>query len=96
MSSKAAVAGFKKCSRVHNDKSVYDFVHHADSIGCSPGLQVLKLEMCKQRRGTRGRSREGCGELRVIALSPVKILRCCWWGSHTTAVYSSTGRTRLL
>ena len=32
MSSRAAVAAFMKCSRVHIDKSVYDFVHHADSV----------------------------------------------------------------
>ena len=32
MSSRAAVAGFKKCSRVHIDKPVYNFVHHADSV----------------------------------------------------------------
>ena len=31
MSSRAAVTGFKKCSRFPIDKSVYDFVHHADS-----------------------------------------------------------------
>ena len=30
-SRRAAVAGFKKCSRVHIDKSVYDFAHRADS-----------------------------------------------------------------
>ena len=32
MSSTAAVAGFKKCCRVHIDKSVYDSVHRADSV----------------------------------------------------------------
>ena len=32
MSSRAAVAGSKKCSRVHIDKSVYDFVNHADCL----------------------------------------------------------------
>ena len=32
MSSRAAVAGFKKCSRVHIDKYVYDVVHHVDSV----------------------------------------------------------------
>ena len=32
MSSRAEVAGFKKCSRVHTEKSAYDFVHHADSV----------------------------------------------------------------
>ena len=32
MSSRAVFAGFKKCIRVHIDKSVYDFVHHADSV----------------------------------------------------------------
>ena len=32
MSSRAVVAGSKKCSRVHIDKFVYDFVHHADSV----------------------------------------------------------------
>ena len=32
MSSRAVVAGFKKCSGVHIDKSVYDFVHHADRL----------------------------------------------------------------
>ena len=31
-SSRAAVAGFKKCSRIHIIKSVYNFVHHADSV----------------------------------------------------------------
>ena len=30
--SRAAVAEFKMCSRVHIDKSIYDFVHHADSV----------------------------------------------------------------
>ena len=55
MSSRAAVAGFKKCSWVHIDKSIYDFVHHADSVRCSHGLQVLKLELCDQCRDTRGR-----------------------------------------
>ena len=32
MSSRSAVAGFKKRSRVHIDKSVYDFIHHVDSV----------------------------------------------------------------
>ena len=32
MSSSAAVAGFKTCSRVHFDKSVYDVVHQVDSV----------------------------------------------------------------
>ena len=31
MSPRAEVTGFKKCSRDHIDKSVYDFVHHVDS-----------------------------------------------------------------
>ena len=56
MSSRAVVAGFKKCSRVHIDKSFYDFVHHTDFVWCSPGLQVLKSELCNQCRGTRGRA----------------------------------------
>ena len=32
MSSRVAAAGFKKCSRVHIDTSVYDFIHHDDSV----------------------------------------------------------------
>ena len=32
MSSRAAVAGFKKCNGVHINKSVYDFVYHVDSV----------------------------------------------------------------
>ena len=36
MSYRAAVAGFKKCSRVHIDKSVYDVIHYADSVYYSP------------------------------------------------------------
>ena len=56
MSSRAEVAVFKKCSRFHIDKSVYDFVHHVDSVRCSPGLKVLKLELCNQCRGTRRRA----------------------------------------
>ena len=31
ISSRAAVAGFKKCSMVYIDKSVYDCVPHVDS-----------------------------------------------------------------
>ena len=46
LSTRAAVAGFKRCSRDHTDKSVYDLVHHADSVGCSPALQILRLELC--------------------------------------------------
>ena len=32
MSSRAAVAGLKKCSRVHIDNSVHDFVHQTHWI----------------------------------------------------------------
>ena len=38
----AAVSGIEQtCSRVHTDKTVHDFVHHADFVCCLPGLQVL-------------------------------------------------------
>ena len=46
MSSNDVVAGFKKCSRVY----------HVYSVWCSPGLQILMLELCNQCRGTRGRA----------------------------------------
>ena len=49
MSSRAVVAGFKKCSRVHIDKSVYDYVHHTDSVWCSPaGSQVKAVQLMKR------------------------------------------------
>ena len=47
MSSRAAVAGFKKCSRVHIDKSVYDFVHHVDSDvrRCATNAEALEVQL---------------------------------------------------
>ena len=41
MSARAVIAGFKKCSRVHINKSVYDVVHHADSwtVGSQVGTE---------------------------------------------------------
>ena len=49
------VVGFKKCSMVHIDKSVYDFVHHADSHvlvdcrfsswSCATNAEALEVEV---------------------------------------------------
>ena len=56
ISSTAAVAGFKKCSKVLIDKSVYDFVHHAtlsdvlldckfSSWSCVTNAEALEVEL---------------------------------------------------
>ena len=53
---------------------------------CATNVESLEVEL-KSRRMRRAE--------RHCTISS-EDLRCCWWGSHTTAAYSGTSRTRLL
>ena len=57
------------CSKVYNDKSIHDIVHHADL----PGLQVFKLELSQQ-----GRDAWGVAEVMrdVVSWSSLHHLQC--------------------